>query len=602
MTTRRLRRAFVAVALALFATPATWGKPARPAKAARRKPPAAPRVQLEEHADRPASPPDASEPPDETPSTKQVNVTVVEIAGGQAYLQPGTQGGVHRGATVTFNRHDYVVVQATDSFAAILVGDRPLREHDRGTATTVRLESSGTRKLDAPKPLATWKGEWKDATPPADDQHPRFVPLGTTTRDRRFDVRLTALGGALLPLQARGSNLVRAELDARVHATPFTAPVALDADVAVQRWFDANLSNRSGSPGRPLVFVRELLAGYGTGGYYAGAGRMRYAARTLGTLDGARVAASLGDGVSVGAFGGILPDPTSGAPSTVANRFGVEMTYTRLDAPLRPDAALVLSGSMFGGKLDERRLSGAVNVYPGPSRMGAHFEVSAFDRGNPWNASPIELTAAGADSSVRAGPFEFGGRIDVRKPERSRWLGSYFPLSWFCTTVPATGAAGAPERCGSTNTLAFGTLDAGVELDRWSVVVGATRSGDLSQSGAANAFGTFAAARVVRLARVLRLEASGNYSKATYLDALGVGGGPGVTLLDDALDVGVYYRVGTLEYRSAPGTSLVQHTIGSSVVVIPEPSLLFAAQGEAVTGDDTRALVLFGTATWRPEL
>src|SRR6185369_3872102 len=116
--------------------------------------------------------------------------------------------------------------------------------------------------------------------------------------------RLTLGGGAVLPLGA-GSSIGRAELDARVHGEPILGvPFAFDVDLSLARWFAANLGAREGGDARPLLWVREALMSYGAGGFYAGLGRMRYAASTLGTLDGTRLVAPIGEGASIGAFGG----------------------------------------------------------------------------------------------------------------------------------------------------------------------------------------------------------------------------------------------------------------------------------------------------------
>lgn len=533
----------------------------------------------------------------------EIAVTVVEVAGTQAYLKPGAKAGIRRGARVTLRQREYTVVQATDSFAAIVVAEDAVHEKDVGRAVPAEETATKVVELSKPRALSTWQDAWPDAVPPASTQQPRFVPLGDAERDRRWDVRLYTAAGALLPLGPRGSNLSRVEIGARVHAEPFAAPAAFDADVAVQRWFDPNLSQRSGGEARPLVYVRELLASYRGDGFYAGVGRMRYAASTLGTLDGARASGPLGSGFSIGAFGGLLPNPLSGAASLSGNRFGVEATYNRPDAELRPSAALVAQGSTFDGKFDERRISGIASLFPGRSRLGAHFEVSAFDTSNPWKANPVELTQAGIDSSLRFGQVVVDGRFDLRQPERSRWLGSYLPLSYFCTTVPApAGAPAGSETCdGRSSTAAYGLLDVGLELDRASFFIGGTAIGDLVQSGGVNAFGGFAVARVVRIADLLRIDVSGNFSKATYVDMIGGAAGPGFTLFGDVLDLSVYYRLNALEYRST-STSLYQHAGGWTVILVPDSTVLVALQGEAIAGNDMPALVLFGTATWRPRL
>jgi hypothetical protein len=81
----------------------------------------------------------------------------------------------------------------------------------------------------------------------------------------------------------------------------------------------------------------------------------------------------------------------------------------------------------------------------------------------------------------------------------------------------------------------------------------------------------------------------------------GGSGGPGLTLFDDALDVSAYYRLSLIQYRSVSAT-LAQDGIGGTVVLFPSADVLFTLQGEGIAGNDTRALMLMGTATWRPRL
>jgi hypothetical protein len=533
-----------------------------------------------------------------SPASGAIDVTVVEVAGTHAYLQPGARGGVRRGAKVSIGGKSFVVVDATDSYAVVDLGKETVHEQDRGKTSLEPEEAAQKVELPKPHPLATWEQAWTEEPAPASKEAPRYVPLGEGERDRRWDVRLLAAGGALVPL-GHGTAIGQSELNARVHAEPITAPLAFDLDVSVQRWYAGNLDARDGGPARPLIWLRQALVGYGSGGWYAGAGRMLYAASTLGALDGARVAAPLGGGFGIGAFGGLLPDPLSGAPAADAERFGVEATFSRPDLSLRPESALVVHGSTFGGKLDERRVSGVFGLYPGLSRVGGHFEVSNFDRDNPWRAPSVALTAGGLDASVRFGPVELGVRGDVRQPVRSQWLASFLPLTWFCRTVPT---AGGPDVCdGSVSTRALGELDAALDLGNAGVTVGAQTIGDLSQSGGApDAKGVFASGRVLRIARVLRVEASGNIATGSYLDMFGGSAGPGVSLFGDTLDASAYYRYAGIKY--AAGTSATQHGVGSTVLVFPRAELLFTVQGEAIAGDDVKALQLFGTALWRPKL
>jgi hypothetical protein len=535
-----------------------------------------------------------------------VDVTVVEIAGGRAYLQPGATAGVRRTAKVVFKGKEYVVTQSSDSYAVIDLGDDALHEKDKGRATVVAAEEEKATELPAPRPLSTWDHAWAEEEPPASSQQPAFVPLGGPERSRRLDVRLSMAAGGIIPLAGQqGGAIQMGQLDARVHYEPWAAPMAFDFDGAVRQWAAADMSTRVGGPTRSVIWVRQMLASYGAGGWYAGLGRMPYAAATLGTLDGARVAAPLGAGVSIGAFGGFLPNPVGGELAFDAQRFGVEARWARPDLASRPEAALVAHGSTFQGSLDERRVSGVFGVYPGPSRFGGHFEVSAFDPNNPWKASPVEVTGAGVDQSVHVGPFDFGSRFDILQPERSRWLASYLPAAWFCITTPAP--AGQPtnnEPCnGSNSTRALGVVTAGVTLGDASLTLGATAMGNVPHSGGEpDMVGGFVTGRVVRIARALRIEASGNYTAGSYLDMIGGTAGPGVTLLDDALDVSAYYRIAMVQYASGSSTYLLDNGAGGAIVLFPDATMLFTLQGEGMTGNDVSALFVLGTVTWHPRL
>jgi len=283
-------------------------------------------------------------------AARSIAVTVVERVGSRAYVQPGATAGIHQGAIVTVLGKEYPVVDSSDSFAAIEIGDDPLREQEKGWARIVSQEERRLVDLPKPKPLKTWESAWTPEEAPADSQRPRFVALGDEERNRRFDVRFTLAAGGLIPLGGQvGSSVGDAELNMRLHAEPLSAPLGVDLDASLQGWAARDLSARVGASTRPFLYVRELLASYALGSFHAGIGRMRYASSTLGTLDGVRVEDGVGQGVSVGAFGGLLPNPLSGAPSLDAQRFGVEARYSRPDFGLRPEAALVLHGSISTG-------------------------------------------------------------------------------------------------------------------------------------------------------------------------------------------------------------------------------------------------------------
>jgi len=350
-----------------------------------------------------------------------------------------------------------------------------------------------------------------------------------------------------------------------------------------------------------------LMLAYGSQqGFSANFGRMRYAASTLGTLDGLRLRTTVGDGgFALAAFGGLLPNPLSSSPETDAQRFGVEATYTALDAPLRPEAALVFQGSTFGGKLDERRISGIVGFFPGHARFGGHFEIGNYAADNPFGAGSVELNNAGADGSIVFGALQFGARVEMRKPERSLWLASYLPLSFFCLTAPpppnpTPGTPIAPETCdGRTSTRVEGALDATVSVGNFVVAAGATTARDVAIGGLPSMFGLFANGRVMRIAEHFRVDAGASYSTGTYMKMLGITGGPGLTFFEETLDMGAYYRFSNITY-DAGGAARSQHGVGIAGSLVPSRQLAFTLQTEAIRGTDTDALLAFLTAMYRP--
>lgn len=549
-------------------------------------------------------PPATNPAPKPAEKPKAVEVTVTEIAGGRAFLSPGTKGFVRKGATVTLRGKEYKVADATESFAVIDLADDSVKEKDKGRATVVEDEEEQVKAPPPPRPLSTFENAWTPEEPPANSQEVAFVPLGEMTRDRRWDVRIGVTSGGYVPFSNRGTGLSVTTIDARLHAQPFSVPAALDFDGSLRFWAASDLSSRVGGTTRSVFYVRELTASYGNPmGWYAGLGRLRYAATTLGSLDGLRLQAQVTNGLTASAFGGFVPNPLGGELSADAQRFGVEVKFARTDWKLRPEAALVAHGSMFGGRPDERRLSAMFGIYPGHSRFGGHVELSNFDANNAWKANAVEVSAAGVDQTVRIGPVDVGARFDLLQPERSRWLASYLPSSWFCRTVPGSAPMPQDEVCdGRSMMRANGQVNASVTFGKVSIAGGGNMSGDVSHGGSnPRVFGTFVAARFVRIARVLRFEGTAQYSDASSLRLATGTGGVGLTLWSDFFDVSTYYRRSELLYSALSGF-VHSDAIGGMVVLTPHPTMMFTVQAEGTGGSDANALFVFGSAVWRPRL
>lgn len=532
---------------------------------------------------------------------RTVNVRVVEIAGGRAYVEPGADTGLRAGQEVTIEGERFRVIAVESAHAVVELGDERLREGARGSAE-VRVRSAAGSPLEPPIPLSDFEGQWTEATRPASEQSPARVPLGQGAGQGRY--RVTVLGGAatVVPLADQAETWAHVSLGARMHAEPWhERPFAFDADVALSLWLGAGLDADLGADSRPLLRVRELAARYGdaTTPLVAGLGRLRHAATTVGLLDGVRlVSPSLGN-VRVSAFGGTVPHTLDGAPALDHGRFGVETTYHDPRSDWQPFVTVVAHGSMFDGALDERRLSTYASAFRGPMAVTGYAEISMFDSDNPWGAAPVELTAAGVDTSMRFGNARVGARLDMRSPERSYWLASILPQSWLCTAAPQP--PGTPEPCNGNRDIRYAAAtDARIDLGRMAVSAGATVI-RVSSGGGIEAASAFADLRFLELLGSYRAHVGLFGGHSAFLDtvALRAGAGGPVPFVE-ALDLALFYRPSVLRY-SASLDDVLDHRFGADVVYTPAPRLDVALTLEAMAGE-VSALGAFATAVWRPRI
>ncbi|WP_045118421.1 hypothetical protein [Haliangium ochraceum] len=544
---------------------------------------------------------DDTDKPDDA-ETRVIDIRVVEVAGGRAYIQPGEGAGVRLGQNVRIGGRRYRVVAVESDYAVIDLGDRTLREGDRGR-TRVSIRAMTGSPLPPTVPLSDFEGQWRPATPPALAENPERVPLGPTGAGGNY--RLVVFGGAaaFVPLVDEAEPVVYGTLGGRMHAEPWRElPLSFDADVAVSLWLGQGLDSDIGADSRPLINVRELAAYYGddTTPIGVGLGRLRYAASTLGLLDGVRLSSPSFGNVRVSAFGGVVPNPLDGSLDFDHRRFGVEATYYAPKASWQPMLSVVAHGSMFDGQLDERRVSATASSFFGPVAASAYGEVSMFDEDNPWRNEQIELTAAGVDASVRFGKARLGARLDTRMPERSYWLASLLPGAWLCTPWP--DSPDVDEACnGSRDARHSAALDAQYDLGRLLLSAGGTVV-SLSSDDTIEAVTGFADARLLEIFDRYRTELGVYAAHTDFLDTAAVRAGFGGPMpLVDALDFSLYYRPAILRYSAAIDDKL-DHRVGLDTLYTASPRLDVAFTVEAAAGDDILALAAFATAVWRPQL
>lgn len=529
------------------------------------------------------------------PADDSVAVEVVEVAGGRAYLTPGGARQVRIGHRVRIGGRRYSVIAVNAKNIVVNVGNGRLSPGQRGEVTVQLVEAQTFATRPVPRPLAAFAGRWPAPELPADAQTVRFVPLGAMADDRKNRAAFVVDYQRIQPLSGEAFGIGRTRLRALLHAELSNVPLYLDADAIAEFWQAGDLEQRPKNASRPFISVRQLELGYRGDVLQGSLGRLRYASRTLGSLDGARVSASLGEAWNLAAFGGTLADPLDGSVSTDASRFGAELGWRDASAAWQPRGSLTVQGSRFLGQLDERRITGLFESFPSFGRLGARAEVSLFDADNPWGASTTELTAAGADASIRFDALRLGAALDMRRPERSLWLASFLPRGYFCVAEPAPAAAIEPCQGGDRRYAA--ALNAAWEATLWTADAGATLA--TTRRAKADQATGFINFRRRDLIGKLRLDAGGTLSRGSLYQSAAVNIAPGMPLGDESADISLYYRPSWMRYR-AELDGFVEHGFGTRLWWALSPVLDVSGSADALVGRDVDVLMFQLSVAYRP--
>lgn len=521
---------------------------------------------------------------------RRITVRVVDVSGGRAYLSAGSEQGLRRGTTVRFGKVERRVEETSHHFA--VVPARSLRLGAKGTAEVSTVTEGAVERLPTPRPTEAFFGQWPAPVLPATQQRPKYVPLGRSQAPReRVDATLSASGAGFVPVDGKTDALGRAELRARLLVTPATSvPLAFSADVAMQEWLGRYATGVASGDARPLFRVRELTLDLGASDrYHAQLGRLRYAAANLGMLDGARMETASFGPVRIAGFGGLLPDPIDGNVGSGAGRFGLELNARGEDTATQPELTVVLQGSVFDGSLDERRLYARTQLWPGDHRVGGYVEATAFDADNPWQRPSIDLTSAGADFDLRFSALRFGGRFDMRKPERSYWLERTFPSTWLCSGASNGSPTAACTGEDDTRYMAQGF--AGYDFSAAQIDAGGSWTASSQTDLGQHALG-YATLRFIDIADRYDLAFGGSHEGGTVLRSnTAVRADFGAGFLDERVRVGVYYRPAYRRYQASVN-GLWEQGAGASLRVAPIPAWSFDLYGDTRLGDVDAVLVM----------
>ncbi len=523
-------------------------------------------------------------------SAERVTVRVVDSAGETTYIEPGSTSGLHAGMRVRIGGRDVTISECTEKSCSVQTGRNPLPLGATGTvdASAGGGAQPGTatgEKLPTPKPLSEFKDQWPAAVLPATQQRPEAVPLGETAG--RGDNHLAIYGHMFGNLDKDGSG---GQIEARVVGSfNRITDGALGADVdAAIRLFGSGFDSGSRVP----FFVRAATLRWGDPDDPSIAiGRLRYAATSVGMLDGGRAAFRTGN-LELAAYGGIVPDPTSAAPDTGASRFGAEAIY---DSPTgwHPHVAVNAHGSTWNGAIDERILSVAAAAQKDSYFLNAWGDVQMFDSNNPWNAPGIDVTGAGASGEWRHRGNHVGVDFTFLRPERSLRLAAALPQSWLCATKPLPGVM--PEQCLGADYWLAATFSGGIAGDGYVVdavgSIGQTQSidqqGDLS--------GYVHSELGPRSHRAV-LALSGGHSSFAAWEAADVGFAVSPSR---RTDLAVTYRPERLDYL-AQTDAFVLHSLVVDLHYNVSAAFDFALSALGTTGADRDVLALLTTLAWRP--
>lgn len=517
-----------------------------------------------------------------------VPVSVTEVAGDSAYLSAGSERGLAPGTVIVFAGHEVTVVEVTATTAVIrLDGAWRPAVGDAGTATVVPGSTVAVKKLATPRAAELFVGQWPDAERPADRQRPAPVPLGgARTSSGRAHVLVTAHGFA-----AADRDTTVASGEGRIVASfePMTErPLGIDLDVAGRLYSDG--ANKGA---RTPLFVRAAQVRYGDArDPMLAVGRLRYAASALGMLDGARASLHRGD-LEIAAFGGLVPDPVSGKPETSASRFGAEAIYDLARVAWQPRIGITAYGSTWNGTLDERRLAAVVSANHGATWLDGWAEVQSFGADNPWGASAVEITGAGASATWRERGRHLGVDLTFLRPERSLRLAAALPPEWLCTVTTAPGADNTT--CTGGDSWAAATGSAGLRTARFSI----DAIGSVGQShGVYRGLDSSGYLRGELFLGTWRLLAGAAGSYAPFLQTisgeLGLGYAPTARL-----DATVRYRPELANVRASTG-AVQRHSAVADVRYALSSALDLGLSMIGTTGPDRDGLAALALVSWRP--
>lgn len=173
-------------------------------------------------------------------------------------------------------------------------------------------------------------------------------------------------------------------------------PLTWSHDVGFRGDFGPDLSSRRGSASRPWVELRRAALTWSPTGASLSGGRLALLLPVQGgLLDGASVAAEIGERAHIGAYGGLSADLMDLSQQGEVGRFGVNFDWLGDFDEVQVQLDGALGGSTWLGELDRTALSLSTGVYMGPLlTVVADATLDAYTSNNPAERPVVDLSDA----------------------------------------------------------------------------------------------------------------------------------------------------------------------------------------------------------------
>lgn len=524
---------------------------------------------------------------------------VAEVRRDAVYVATGAGCALTRGATLTSEKGATLeVTDAGTSWARLTMRDGPVPV--AGQRLDIASVPSATADANVrPTGSRAGPGAISRVAPPelfeeaSRTRNPRAYSTTagarvTSARTSALEVRgrLGAGVTGVADLSDRGAGWWRPFLDSSVDLDRHGSVAWTYRHRIRGQWrFDGRSSSQPWDGDEPRLLLRELRAGaaFLDRRLTVGLGRLSPdGVAGADSVDGAVLEGQVADRVHVGAFGGILPHPTSLMPDLHGTGFGAWIRGAGRAGMAQLSGSLLLSGTTWKGRLDETRADARLSVAAGRAVSAwALARLDLWPTERPGNRPVADLSRLLVGLRGRpAARLDLGARFSWHRWTASRRAQDLWGVPF---AAPATQAVGL----------------AGLDL-RWEPVDGLDirLEGDADVTGPAETGWAVGGAVAYTIAgpAPCRFELRYRYEDGDLVR--GHHAGAEVRLpFHDAVSLDAGYRFS--RYESIASDPSLEHDARLGLLAQVHRKILVFAGAEWMQGHDVMALFASGRVDWR---